>query len=154
MRTPIVLALLLGFTGCAGKQAASDSDTRESRRSPLDNSAIVSYDISGTWELVSIFENGEEKPYEGRVRKTVTFADNKYTAFGPRRAPSKGEYAITPGKPFASIDFLSVGRTKEGIYSVRDGILLICTFKTQPARPRTMERTPDTVIQTYRRVLE
>jgi hypothetical protein len=157
MRTTIVLALLLGLTGCAGKRAASDSDdhgTREARGSPLDDTPAVSHDITGAWELVSIFENGEERPYKGEVRRTVTFADNKYMAFGPRRAPSQGEYATAPGTPFATIDFLGVGRTTKGIYAVRDGILLIFTFKTQSVRPRTMDRTPDAMIQTYRRAVE
>ena len=107
--------------------------------------------LDGTWELISIYENGRINEAALIIGSFVTFVNGNYTAWTLKSAPTQGQYMTFRDGLLQQLDMTDRGSMKKAIFTIEGNILRIFTFKTSDERPSSTEFTQDIVVQTFTR---
>ena len=107
--------------------------------------------LDGTWELISIYENGRINEDALNIGSIVTFVDGKYAAVTLKHALTQGQYRAFRDGLLHHLDMTDRGSLKKAIFTIEGNVLRIFTFKTSEERPSSTELIQDIVIQTFTR---
>jgi uncharacterized protein (TIGR03067 family) len=111
--------------------------------------------LEGKWTLTSSVIEGEKK--EGDDAKgEVIFTEGKFEAKSPDGTSHKGSFTIDPTKSPKAIDSVpsegdDAGKTRYGIYELKDDSLKICIANEGGERPTNFEAANDKILLVYKR---
>ena len=91
--------------------------------------------IQGTWEVVSVSDNGEKAPAEKVKGARMVITKNEITILVGGRKQSTSTYRLAPAERPKQIDLREGERHLKGIYDLRGDTLRLC-FNENEAGPR------------------
>jgi len=103
--------------------------------------------FTGTWQAVSIVEDGKEAPKSGVDKVTLTVKGEHYTLKTHGGEVIEGTHKLDPSKSPRAIDALrssgpDKGKTILGIYELTDDTFKVCFAPPGKDRPREFASKP------------
>jgi len=115
--------------------------------------------LKGTWEILSVEENGQKAAIPEGVKMKMVFQDDKlFLQFDDKK--SGGAYTIDPTQKPPTIDLVfdqgrQKGKTIMGIYSIDKEEMKICTaFNSEQDRPKEFSAKEKTTLFILKREKE
>jgi uncharacterized protein (TIGR03067 family) len=111
--------------------------------------------LEGKWTLASAVIDGEKTEGDD-ARGEVSFTDGKFEASAPDGTVHKGSFTIDPTRSPKAIDSVpsegdEAGKTRYGIYDIKDESLKICIATEGGERPTDFEGGKGKILLVYKR---